>query len=212
MLEPFAKRFLVCLLALNLALPGLVLAQNEPGTSPDESSPESAGESAAGEEEGTREKRIYRARDKDGTVIFTDDPERTGATDVEEVRIEESNTLPMSVPKGALQAPEELEEDGQKVPEYQITIQSPQPEQHFHNPQEPIPVQVTVKPSPISGHRLQLVYDGTVLEKPEVPWPQIRGTHTLVARIVDQEGNLMAKTERVFYVHRPSKLLPPNNN
>lgn len=162
-----------------------------------------------GEEEGNAEShRIFKTRDRHGNVMFTDDPKGGG----EEVRVGPSNTLPMSVPERARQVPDNLKNREQKTLDYKISIESPSEEQTFQNPGGPIPVKVTVSPEPAEGHRLVIKYDGVALDKPEIPWPQNRGTHTVSASIVDEDGNVIeAAPPRTLYIHKASKLLPPNN-
>lgn len=156
--------------------------------------------------------RIFKTRDRHGNVMFTDDPQAAEQQGGEEVELRRGNDLPLRVPEGAMPSAGGGQQKQNQAVDYQITIQSPTSEQNIHNPGGPIPVSVSVQPNPAKGHQLVIEYNGVTLEKPEIPWPQDRGEHTVTARVVDGEGNVIATSEpRVFYIHRASKLLPPNN-
>lgn len=167
-------------------------------------SPAQAQEGEEGEE---KRSGIYRSRDRHGNVLFTDDPQRAGGDDSEEVELRRSNSLPMRSPAVPDSGDEERDEEPAA---YEFTIASPSEEEHFHNPGGPIPVDARVSPALQSGHRLQILYEGVPLQTSEVPWPQNRGAHTVSARVVDEEGEVVSSSEeRTFFVHRASKLLSP---
>ncbi len=65
-----------------------------------------------------------------------------------------------------------------------------------------------VTPPLRGGHRLEYYYDGHLLESGQIEWPD-RGTHTLIVRVRNPEGEVVAESPvRTFYVHRASRLLP----
>ena len=148
-------------------------------------------------------KKIYKVRDEDGNVTFTDEPPED--RDSEEVQLQKGNNMRMeSVPTPSLPEPEEKD----KEISYELEVTSPENDGVLRHPTEPVPVNYSVKPAPKSGHEVQVLHNGEVLEGEALEWP-IRGQHQVSVRVVDADGNVVSKSEpNTFFVHRPSKQLP----
>lgn len=163
--------------------------------------PESGDSEQASEDAG---KKIYKVRDEEGNVTFTDEP--PSGQDSEEVQLQEGNEMRMeSVPMPSRPEPEE--EKKEEIA-YELKVTSPENDGVLRHPTEPVPVKYNVKPALKSGHKVQLLHNGEVLEGKALEWP-IRGQHQVSVRVVDADGNVVSKSEpNTFFVHRPSKQLP----
>jgi len=175
---------------------------------------DSGGEAAAGsgkeraEKSKDADKKIYKVREEDGSVTFTDEPPSGRAS--EEVELRQGNDLNMQAPPATPGT--EPEEDKEKELDYELRITSPKPEETFQHPTDPVPVKYSVKPALQPGHAVELMHNGERMGGQALQWPQ-RGTHRVQARIVDNSGKVLEKSEeRTFYVHRPSRKLPPNTS
>jgi hypothetical protein len=203
------QRLLFNLVVLVLLLAGgAVYAQDSDGGGNADSARDSdnAGNADSGGDKEKSEdagKKIYKVRDEDGNVTFTDEPPED--RDSEEVQLQKSNNMRMeSVPTPSLPEPEEEE----KAISYELEVTSPANDGVLRHPTEPVPVKYSVKPAPKSGHQVQVLHNGEVVEGEALEWP-IRGQHQVSVRVVDADGNVVSKSEpNTFFVHRPSKQLP----
>lgn len=155
-------------------------------------------------------RRIYKTYDKQGNVIFTDAPEDKGRA--REVEIREPNTFQATKVRPRPSASPEEEAAGS----YQVGIVSPDNEQTFQNPSEPITVKVQVEPALKEGAQVQVTANGIpltgslatgfVLAQPE------RGEHRLEAQVIAGDQVLATSSPVVIYVHRSSALAPPEQS
>ncbi|KAF0808204.1 hypothetical protein A167_02712 [Alcanivorax sp. S71-1-4] len=148
--------------------------------------------------------RIYRMRDEQGRVIFTDTPPE--GAQAQEIRPRQPNSMPAPPSR----APREKAPPAPVTAGYStLDIVSPNHEQTFQNPHEPIPVQVNLTPPLQSGHSLRVLDNGQPLAEPVLTWPE-RGTHELRAQVLDAGGEVLKESAPVvIYVHRHSVLLGP---
>lgn len=148
--------------------------------------------------------RIYRMRDEQGRVIFTDMPPE--GAQVQEIRPRQPNSMPAPPPRAPREkVPPEPAAAGYSA----LDIVSPNHEQTFQNPHEPIPVQVSLTPPLQPGHRLRVLDNGQPLAEPVLTWPE-RGAHELRAQVLDADGEVLKESDTVtIYVHRHSVLLGP---
>ena len=191
------QRLLLNLLALTALLAGGALyAQDSDGAG-------NADAEGDQEESGDAGKKIYKVRNEDGTVTFTDEAPKD--RDSQEVELQQGNSMRMeSVPAPSRPEPEKKEEEIA----YKIEVTSPENDGVLRHPTEPVPVQYNVKPALKSGHKVQLLHNGKILEGEALKWP-IRGQHQVSVQVVDADGNVVSKSEpNTFFVHRPSKQLP----
>ena len=145
------------------------------------------------------ESKIYRSVDENGTVIFSDQPSQESAS--EEVQLRKPNAVPMkrvTLPEGNAGSNEKELAEAYRT----LVITSPEPESTIRNPMEPVPVEVDLVPSLQDGHRLVLFDNGE--EQPGLALnPMIRGSHSLVVKVLDAEGEvLIASSPVTVYLHR----------
>lgn len=157
------------------------------------------GEGAEGAESPQSSAKIYRSVDEHGNVIFSDQPGDNRAS--EEVHLRTPNAvlmkqvrIPQAEPQATLQEP---------VEEYRsLAITSPEPESTIRNPQEPVVVAVSLEPSLQGEDRLVLFDNGEAQAGMELN-TVIRGTHSLVVKVLSAEGEVLIASEPVqVYVHR----------
>lgn len=154
----------------------------------------------AEEEEVKGAAKIYRSVDKHGNVIFSDQPAED-SNDSEEVHLRPSNSVPMKqvkLPQADSQAAEK-----EQTQEYRsLAITSPEPESTIRNPQEPVPIVVDLQPSLQGEDRLVLFDNGEAQPGMELN-TVIRGTHSLVVKVLGPDDEVLISSEPVqVYVHR----------
>jgi len=154
----------------------------------------------AEEEEAKGAAKIYRSVDRHGNVIFSDQPaEDSGAS--EEVHLRAPNAVPMKqvkLPQADSQAAEK-----EQAQEYRsLVITSPEPESTIRNPQESVPIVVDLQPSLQGEDRLVLFDNGEAQPGMELN-TVIRGTHSLVVKVLGPDDEVLISSEPVqVYVHR----------
>ena len=138
---------------------------------------------------------VYKTHDKDGNVIYTDNPNTQGA---EKVQLRELNT----VPGGTGQAPVAT---SQPAPEeafsYQLRIVSPRNEVGIPIGQRDLAVAVALQPELREEDVLVYYMDGELLEESkstsiivrEIP----RGTHVISVEAMDANGLSLGTSESV---------------
>lgn len=150
--------------------------------------------------EGQEAPKIYRSVDRHGNVIFSDQPAEN-SEDSEEVHLRTPNAVPMK--KVVLPDAESEKDEPESAPVYSsLAITSPEPESTIRNPQEPVRVAVDLKPSMQSEDRLVL-FDNGVAQADMAMNVSIRGTHTLVVKVLGPKGEVRITSAPVqVYVHR----------
>ena len=173
------------------------------GGSRRESRREGAGERDMEEQPERQPGKVFRKRDADGNVIFTDRPPR-GGEDGEEVEVRDPNRMPA----GPAFRPAGEEAPEQEAFRYErLEIVSPEHEQNIHNPTE-VQVEARVEPGLRPSHRLVLFKNGSEVEEGMLlDWP-LRGEHNLQLRVLDKEGEVVQTSESItIFVHRASRLI-----
>ncbi|WP_303760372.1 DUF4124 domain-containing protein [Alcanivorax jadensis] len=154
----------------------------------------------AEEEKANGSAKIYRSVDKNGNVIFSDQPPGDGGAS-EEVHLRTPNAVPMEQVKLPRVDPQPAEKE-QFQGYVSLVITSPEPESTIRNPQEPVPVVADLKPSLQDGDRLVLFDNGEAQAGMELN-TVIRGTHSLVVKVVGPDDEVLISSEPVqVYVHR----------
>lgn len=150
-------------------------------------------------QEGQGSPKIYRSVDKHGNVIFSDQPAEDSG-DSEEVHLRTPNAVPMK--KVVLPGAESEKDEQEPAPVYSsLAITSPEPESTIRNPQEPVMVAVDLKPSLQSEDRLVL-FDNGVAQADMAMNTSIRGTHSLVVKVLGPNGEVRIASAPVqVYVH-----------
>lgn len=155
---------------------------------------------------------VYKTVDKDGRVIYTDNPKNEKA---EKIELRDINTLP-----GPPSIPESTPVDSfQSQPaaiSYQINIISPRHELIIPIGQRDLAIAITVTPALQQGHLLVYFMDGELLEETTmnniIVKDAPRGTHTLVVEAIDASGRSLGTSAPVSVsVMRPviKKPAPP---
>jgi len=153
---------------------------------------------------------VYRWKDGDGNVIFSDKPHE-GA---EKIELRETTVVPGVRPTTRL-SPDDAERAPQALSYETLVIVEPPAEATLRNTQT---VNVSVAATPplqvAFGHRLQLYLDGGAYGIPTTRSTYVldevaRGAHTLEAAVLDSSGAEVARSApSTFYLHQPSIAKP----
>jgi Domain of unknown function (DUF4124) len=149
---------------------------------------------------------IYRWKDEEGNVIYSDTPQ-PGA---EIVELSEPTIVPGQPVPSAADATSGKAEKLQAKPYESVTITRPTDEQTFWDNVANIGVTINLRPALQAGfgHKLQLLFDGQAVGKPgsgrSFTLPGVeRGAHTLQAVILDTDGQVFARSPiTTFFVHK----------
>ncbi len=157
---------------------------------------------------------IYKTRDAQGNVVFTDVPPKDQS---ETVKLSESSnyTPPVAQDSASTQSapPQDEEDDEEAEPTTYstVSISSPAPEEAVRENSGNVTVTVRSAPRLATGHTYTLLLDGQpvgdssdgvfTLENVD------RGTHTLSARITDKNMTIVAQgPDQTFHMLRFSAL------
>ena len=160
-----------------------------------------AGSSIAGD--------IYRHVDKDGNIIYSDQPSE-GASKVEmgPINIDDSPKLKPSKPLPASQ-----NADGKAAAYSNLTITAPEHDTTLRNASE-IRVSASLTPGLRPTHQVRFLDNGVVLEPASRNMSRLitnleRGTHQLTAQVINQTGEVLISSAPVaVHVHKASLLQP----
>ncbi len=153
---------------------------------------------------------VYKTTDKDGNVVFTDQPPADG-TPSEKVRVSPVNTTPattISAPRAKPGASAEAAAAEMPV----VSITAPENESTIPKGGGDFGVFASVEPSLEGDQRLQLRIDGEVWGDPQASgaWQLnniFRGAHDLSVELLDSSGDTISTSATVrVYVLRPSVL------
>lgn len=157
---------------------------------------------------GSASAQIYKWVDSQGGVHFSDTPHE-GATVI--TLPGEHNASPPSAPSNQA-SPEPLEEEKSTKLAHNynsIEIVQPQTGATIRNNQGFVSVTAHTEPELLRGDKLQLLYDNTLLGKPqrnrvfEVNG-MYRGAHTLAVQVLDAQGQVIGSSDPIsIYVFRP---------
>ena len=154
----------------------------------------------------------YKWVDEDGVVHYSDRPE-PGAEELELPRQPRIGTA--IAPRGGAARAQESEEPADVEPfQYQVLeVASPAPEETLWNIEGILNVSLNLQPGLQPGHRIRVYFDGqprfvsgTSFQVDQV----FRGTHNLQAEVIDQNGELMIRSQPGrFYVQQNRVTGPP---
>ena len=150
---------------------------------------------------------IYRVIEKDGSVVYTDDPApdaNAKPVDLKPTQIVPAHPLVKS--KSTPQKPITSRYN-------EVLITTPEEKENLRNPTE-ITVKTTISPKLLNGHLIRLMQNGKevglsrdgsfTIKEP------YRGEHTLTAQVLDQRKKvLLSSSPRTIYVYRHSALFNP---
>ena len=147
---------------------------------------------------------IYKWTDSNGNVNFSDKP-HPGA---EEIKIPTVQTY--SVPTIPLpESPAEMVADVRVETNYNISIAQPEDQATIRNPQGSVSIVLDLTPALKQGDKIQLLIDDHPLGAPQASTffsleDIKRGSHTLVAQVVDlQDKVIQTSNEVTFYMMPP---------
>ena len=149
---------------------------------------------------------IYRSRDAQGNVIFSD---RKPDESAEPVRLPPTNTMPeVAVPPQSQNATAAPAADDEVVGYRTLAITAPLDGETIVNPAGYVAVVVAVDPPLQERHSLRLLLDGEPAGVPQQGALDlqglVRGEHTLQLLVVDDAGNRVQESAAVtVQVHRP---------
>jgi hypothetical protein len=160
----------------------------------------------------------YRIVHPDGTVEFTDQPDK-GA---EEIRIEELSTYPAQAPRSPVRATPSPTSRREPAPETGLhtggydtfAIVSPQEQETVFFNEEGMTVTFLIEPSIAGGHEVVLRLDGVKVaggSSASFTLKNIyRGPHTLSASITNEKGEVLREAKPVtFFMRQHSIRNPP---
>ena len=150
--------------------------------------------------------RIYRTVDENGNVVFTDVPPKDQA---ETVELGQSNQYTPEAASGRTRANRDAlaaeEEEAPQIISYEwVNIESPGDDEAIRNNAGNLTIVVGSSPTVDRsvGHSIEVLLDGQPQSASEDPLSLEnvdRGTHTLVARIIDQDGEILATSNPVTF-------------
>lgn len=154
----------------------------------------------------------YRWVDEDGVVHYSDQP-HPGA---EEVELESAPAVNMPAPRraaGAGAAAPTTDDSQQPADGYDsLTVASPAAEETLWNIGGVLNVSLDLQPALQSGHQVRVFFDGTPQQvngtrfQLQEVW---RGAHNLQAEVLDENGQLMIRSEPIrFYVQQTTIVNP----
>lgn len=149
---------------------------------------------------------VYTYIDAEGNRVFTDKPRSSNA---ERVMLAPSNSVQLNQPKPTVHmAPPAVTKP---TVHYQVLrILVPEPDASIHNGSGDMIVTLTSEPGLLPGHSYRLLLDGEpqgeISRSPVFSLRHVdRGTHQLVAEIIDSAGLIVERTPaQPFHMHRMS--------
>lgn len=142
---------------------------------------------------------IYKTVDENGKVTYSD---KMTSDKSEKVETKQLNTLPATQPT----VPVRKTTRKTSVPNnYDIRIVQPSNNFHVNPGQRDLTIQVTTVPHIYTNHRLQISDNGAPIQGTVIK-EITRGSHVIVAMVIDERGRVISESEPVsVFVHRPGK-------
>ena len=149
---------------------------------------------------------VYTYIDAEGNRVFTDKPRSSNA---ERMMLAPSNSVELNKPASTVRmAPPAV---SKPTVHYQVLrILVPEPDASIHNGSGDMIVTLTSEPGLLPGHSYRLLLDGEpqgeISRSPVFSLRHVdRGTHQLVAEIIDSAGLIVERTPaQPFHMHRMS--------
>lgn len=149
---------------------------------------------------------IYKTYDEDGNPVYTD---RKPSEDARPMELPEVNVIESA---GEIELPPMPElHERERAPEPELSIVSPQPDEHLWGTARTVPVELSSNVELPSDARIVLFLNG----EPQAPINSLstsihevpRGEYTLVAEMQTSDGQVLARTDPVtFYMRQTSAL------
>lgn len=155
---------------------------------------------------------IYKTRDKDGNIVYTDKPP---ASNSEQVNLPPINTLS---PAGGPRIPDRQKPVPPPLANYQINILSPRDNVTIPPGQRDLAIAVGLSQSLSENHWILYFINGELIEETkstsiivkDIP----RGAHQITIDVIDDDGNILGQSDiLVVNVIRPTvNKFPSNSN
>ncbi|MDP9942528.1 DUF4124 domain-containing protein [Ectopseudomonas alcaliphila] len=148
---------------------------------------------------------VYTYIDAEGNRVFTDKPRSSSA---ERVMLAPSNSAELSQPKPTARLAPPPAASKPTVHYQVLRILVPEPDASIHNGSGNMIVTLNSEPGLLPGHSYRLLLDGEpqgeISRSPVFSLQHVdRGTHQLVAEIIDSAGLIVERTPaQPFHMHR----------
>ncbi|MCW1938658.1 DUF4124 domain-containing protein [Pseudomonas sp. MDMC_285] len=148
---------------------------------------------------------VYTYIDAEGNRVFTDKPRSSNA---ERVMLAPSNTAQISQPQPTVRVAPPAAVSKPTVHYQLLRILVPEPDASIHNGSGDMIVTLNSEPGLLPGHSYRLLLDGEpqgeTSRSPVFSLQHVdRGTHQLVAEIIDSAGLIVERTPaQPFHMHR----------
>jgi len=148
---------------------------------------------------------VYTYIDAEGNRVFTDKPRSSNA---ERVTLAPSNTAQISQPQPTVRVAPPAAASKPTVHYQVLRILVPEPDASIHNGSGDMIVTLNSEPGLLPGHSYRLLLDGEpqgeTSRSPVFSLQHVdRGTHQLVAEIIDSAGLIVERTPaQPFHMHR----------
>ena len=154
-------------------------------------------------------KDVYKWPNEEGVVIYSD----TYQPGAERIRVSgsKSSDNPSTATTAADQTPSSTQAEGGYE---KFEILTPGNEETVRSNEGVVPVGLSLTPALASGHGIQVLVDGVPLEN-ELKVTQFtltnlnRGTHSLEAKVVDADGNVLMSASRLNFHLRKASINTP---
>ncbi|PKQ42023.1 penicillin-binding protein [Pseudomonas sp. YY-1] len=150
---------------------------------------------------------VYTYIDAEGNRVFTDKPRSSNA---ERVMLAPSNSAQMNQPQSTVRMAPPPAVTKPTVHYQVLRILVPEPDASIHNGSGDMIVTLNSEPGLLPGHSYRLLLDGApqgeISRSPVFSLQHVdRGTHQLVAEIIDSAGLIVERTPaQPFHMHRMS--------
>ncbi|MDO6567273.1 DUF4124 domain-containing protein [Alteromonas sp. 1_MG-2023] len=151
---------------------------------------------------------VYKVKQADGSVLYTDSPSPEGATVEFDAKTQNVVSSP-SVPKPA--QPQTTKTEKKK---YEVTIASPAPGATLRNNAGNLTIRAN-QPTSVKAPRYQLIFDGALLESNTTGVFNLnginRGEHQYKVELTDNKGKTLASSAlQTLFLHQASALINSN--
>lgn len=152
---------------------------------------------------------IYKWTDANGNVNFSDKPQ-PGAKEVILPKVQ-TYSSPDKLDKSVIEALPEPVNDVENTSYKTFDIVSPEDQSTIRNPEGAVSVQLEVNPSLKKGDKVQMIFDGSLIDKPRrttvFALQSInRGSHTLAAQVIDAQGQLLNTSKPITFYMMPPRV------
>ena len=149
---------------------------------------------------------IYKWTDANGNVHFSD-KSYPGAEKIELPQAQTYSSPKIPAPISRSDAATDIETNNN----FKIRIAQPEEQATIRNAQRQLSVILDVKPKLENGFKVQLIVDGSPSSEPQASTffaleDINRGSHTLVAQLIDNKGKVLSTSEQITIYMMPPRV------